>query len=200
MTLPPDKIDDKGQRFLVEAKGYPKSGQWCGVGYVHTMKDAWQTAAIISINPGVTQVRVTDRHVRGTPEDKPLPDEYPLKLKEIIYPIKIRDQNGTGLGPDEIADKIIQAMRSHSAIVAWCWPSSTFDTVKRVTFLGLRPLAISDVHGKGYLVLYTKTDVPSAEAWEAWSVIAAGQEIAGNASNWFGWPEIYPANPKWWEQ
>lgn len=61
MTLRPDQIGDKGQRFMVEALGYPHSNEWGAVAYSDTRTHAWAIADAIALAPGVMMTRVSDR-------------------------------------------------------------------------------------------------------------------------------------------
>ncbi len=60
MTLPPHRIGDKGQRFQVEAEGYPGDG-WNIIGWAASREGAADMASSISLAPGCTKVRVTCR-------------------------------------------------------------------------------------------------------------------------------------------
>lgn len=60
MTLAPEKIGDKGQRYLVQMKDYPKPG-WQDVGYSDTYPAALRLKAALLKAPTCTGGRVIDR-------------------------------------------------------------------------------------------------------------------------------------------
>lgn len=61
MTLPPSKIGDKGQRYFIEALGYPEEG-WAPIGYSSKLDVAQAMADAIALAPGCKQTRITDRN------------------------------------------------------------------------------------------------------------------------------------------
>lgn len=60
MTLPPERIGDKGQRYEVHATGYPKDGTNT-IGWSASLKGAEQLAAGIALAPGCTSTEIFDR-------------------------------------------------------------------------------------------------------------------------------------------
>jgi hypothetical protein len=60
MTLPPEKIGDKGQRFKIRSFGYPKQG-WNDIGYSATRADADRISSALMTNPSCTMTMVIDR-------------------------------------------------------------------------------------------------------------------------------------------
>lgn len=60
MTLPPEKIGDKGQRFTVELKGYPKPG-WQEVAFSDCKDSARRLGKSMMLAPSATAYRVVDR-------------------------------------------------------------------------------------------------------------------------------------------
>lgn len=183
MTLPLEKIGDKGQRFLIEAHNWPKIG-WCAVGYMENLEDAWKAAENVSKNPEVTQTRITDRHVRGVPYALRLPR---VMVRQILYPISM------DIEPyDEINDVpgisiLAKAVRKYCAIVAWVDPNSgTMDQVKDTPLLGLKAIAVSHMLTGSFLVLYGDNQDRHIEAWRTWTRIAAVDDYAGRARNWIG--------------
>lgn len=60
MTLPPERIGDKGQRYVVECKGYPKDG-WHPIAYTNSRKDAERMAEGILKAPTAEDSRIIDR-------------------------------------------------------------------------------------------------------------------------------------------
>jgi len=60
MTLPPGRLGDKGQRYLVEADGYPRDGTNT-IGFSSSRENAAKMASAISLAPGCDDVRVIDR-------------------------------------------------------------------------------------------------------------------------------------------
>ena len=60
MTLPPEKIGDKGQRYIALLKDYPKPG-WQIVGYSNDEIGAIRLGETLSMNPRATAYSVTDR-------------------------------------------------------------------------------------------------------------------------------------------
>ena len=71
MTLPADRIGDKGQPYQVEAEGYPDDG-WNVIGWAETRDVAADMASSISLAPSCTKVRVVCRkggHVKERSSD-----------------------------------------------------------------------------------------------------------------------------------
>lgn len=60
MTLPPHKLGDMGQRFQIEAEGYPEDG-WNIIGWTNARASANQMAEAILKAPGCTDAKVVDR-------------------------------------------------------------------------------------------------------------------------------------------
>ncbi len=60
MTLPPERIGDKGQRYEVRACDYPNPG-WCVVGWTNDADRANRMADAIKLAPSCTDTRVVDR-------------------------------------------------------------------------------------------------------------------------------------------
>lgn len=63
MTLPPDRIWDKGQRFVVQATGYPDPDQmgWQDVGYSDDSVAANRLMRGLMTAPAVKHLRILDR-------------------------------------------------------------------------------------------------------------------------------------------
>ncbi len=61
MTLPASRIGDKGQRWQVEALGYPREGEWATIGWSDTRDGARAMASSIKNHPSCTQTRISDR-------------------------------------------------------------------------------------------------------------------------------------------
>ncbi|WP_273456379.1 hypothetical protein [Nevskia ramosa] len=59
MTLRPDQISDKGQRWIIEACGYPRAG-WQVVGFAGDHPGAVQISDAIAKAPGCTSTRIRD--------------------------------------------------------------------------------------------------------------------------------------------
>jgi hypothetical protein len=62
MTLPPERIGDKGQRYEVRATGYPKAGENV-IGWSATKEGAKQMADAIRHAPSCTSTTVYDREL-----------------------------------------------------------------------------------------------------------------------------------------
>lgn len=60
MTLPPERLGDKGQRYMLEAEGYPKPG-WQPIAYSHTMNGMEEAKTSILLAPNCTDARIIDR-------------------------------------------------------------------------------------------------------------------------------------------
>jgi hypothetical protein len=60
MTLPPERIGDKGQRYEVRALGWPKDC-WSTVGWVEDIEQAKALIHAISSAPGFDQAEICDR-------------------------------------------------------------------------------------------------------------------------------------------
>ena len=60
MTLTPERIGDKGQRFLVETLGYPHE-YWSTFACHSTLVGAKAFAVSLQLAPGLRSIRVTDR-------------------------------------------------------------------------------------------------------------------------------------------
>jgi len=63
MTLPPEKIGDKGQRFVVQTSGWPRADVlgWQNAGYADTKEGAQQLMRAFAKCPGVKHVHIHDR-------------------------------------------------------------------------------------------------------------------------------------------
>ncbi|MEA3537654.1 MAG: hypothetical protein U9R73_00825 [Pseudomonadota bacterium] len=63
MTLPPEKIGDKGQRFVVQTSGWPRTDVmgWQNAGYAETHEGATQMMRAFAKCPGVKHVHIKDR-------------------------------------------------------------------------------------------------------------------------------------------
>lgn len=62
MTLPPDRIGDHGQRYVVRALGYPLPGDyWQDIGYTDSQPDALELLRTVTLIPSVREIRVVDR-------------------------------------------------------------------------------------------------------------------------------------------
>lgn len=60
MTLPLERLGDKGQRFVLELKDYPEEG-WQEVLYTNDKDRAWKAALSMSKAPTCTDWRILDR-------------------------------------------------------------------------------------------------------------------------------------------
>ena len=60
MTLPPEKVGDKGQRFVARICGYPKPG-WNDVGYADTQEAAYELCLALMKAPSAQDFEVIDR-------------------------------------------------------------------------------------------------------------------------------------------
>lgn len=65
MTWTKEQLGDKGQRYMLEAEGYPKSG-WQPIAYGNTLQGMQLTAEGILLAPGCTAVRIIDRYSGDT--------------------------------------------------------------------------------------------------------------------------------------
>lgn len=65
MTLPPEKLGDKGQRWIVELLGYPRddTDEWQPAAYVTTEEAALEVARLFLECPGCVNARARDREV-----------------------------------------------------------------------------------------------------------------------------------------
>lgn len=63
MTLPPEKLGDKGQCFIVETLGWPRADtdDWQPAGYAPTEEGAVEMAFAFLKCPGCEMSRVRDR-------------------------------------------------------------------------------------------------------------------------------------------
>ena len=63
MTFPPEKIGDKGQRFIVQTSGWPRSDVmgWQNACYAETKEGATQLMRAFAQCPGVKDVHIKDR-------------------------------------------------------------------------------------------------------------------------------------------
>lgn len=62
MTLPPEKIGDQGQRYVVEVDGWPSPPKgWQDAGYTNEQRAAKRMMRVLSQHPSVRAVRVRDR-------------------------------------------------------------------------------------------------------------------------------------------
>lgn len=64
MTLPPSRLGDLGQRYVVQCKRYPsdETQEWQNCAYTSNKVAAEGMAAAFGTNPTVTEVRVLDRN------------------------------------------------------------------------------------------------------------------------------------------
>ncbi len=60
MTLPPEKIGDKGQRYLIRIKGYLGPG-WHDAGYSNDHDGAVRLGEALLQAPSATEYEVVDR-------------------------------------------------------------------------------------------------------------------------------------------
>ena len=60
MTLSPERIGDRGQRYVVMAEGYPKKGE-NKIAYCTLEPVAWRCANATKRAPGCTKAWVLDR-------------------------------------------------------------------------------------------------------------------------------------------
>ena len=60
MTLPPNRIGDKGQRFQVDCLDYPNEG-WNVIGWSNDLEGAGQMADAIQLAPTAQESRIIDR-------------------------------------------------------------------------------------------------------------------------------------------
>lgn len=62
VTLSLDRIGDKGQRFVVQGKGFPLRDVegWQDLGYSNDRKGADRLMEALSMHPSVTEIRVLD--------------------------------------------------------------------------------------------------------------------------------------------
>lgn len=68
MTLPPERIGDRGQRYVVQAKGWPDEAQpraWQNCAYFDTIEGADKAAAALASHPCVEETRVRFRFEVG---------------------------------------------------------------------------------------------------------------------------------------
>lgn len=64
MTLPPDRLGDWGQRFMVLTKNYPnKTERWQRAGFASRREVAQQMAEAFKLAPGCDDAKVVDRGV-----------------------------------------------------------------------------------------------------------------------------------------
>lgn len=62
MTLPPERIGDKGQPYVVQADNWPKEGEgWQNCVYASTPEGAHKARKALMLNPSVRAVRVIYR-------------------------------------------------------------------------------------------------------------------------------------------
>lgn len=63
MTLPPEKIGDKGQRFVVLTTGFPSDAikGWQHAAYSETKEGAQQLMRALGQHPSVKHIRIRDR-------------------------------------------------------------------------------------------------------------------------------------------
>lgn len=70
MTLPSDKVGDKGQRYVVECKGWPiasRPDDWQPIAYMQTMMGAEKVKNVMGGHPDQPPTRIIDRR-EGEPE------------------------------------------------------------------------------------------------------------------------------------
>ena len=60
MTWPPERLGDKGQRYMLEAEGYPKPG-WQPIAYGNDLMGMELAKDGILLAPGCTAAKITDR-------------------------------------------------------------------------------------------------------------------------------------------
>lgn len=65
MTLPPSKVGDRGQRFMVEGFNYPTREEWHPIAYTNDLDMALKLFAGMPQPPGMQQIRITDRQLSG---------------------------------------------------------------------------------------------------------------------------------------
>ncbi|MGQ3081050.1 MULTISPECIES: hypothetical protein [Alphaproteobacteria] len=70
MTLPPHRIGDMGQRFVVQTTGWPNHDAmgWQNAVFADTHEGAAKAMSAIAKCPGVKHVRIRDR-IEDHPED-----------------------------------------------------------------------------------------------------------------------------------
>ena len=62
MTLPPSRLGDKGQRFLIQTQNYPVAdGGWQNAAYSNKECIAESMANSLRLAPTCTDVRIIDR-------------------------------------------------------------------------------------------------------------------------------------------
>mgnify|MGYP000063484396 CR=1 FL=1 len=62
MTLPPDRIGDKGQRFLIQTQDWPKErGGWQNAAYTNSRSAAESMRDNFLLAPGCHDARIIDR-------------------------------------------------------------------------------------------------------------------------------------------
>lgn len=66
MTLPPERIGDKGQRFVVQTTGWPNHDAmgWQNAAYADTKLGASKLMRALLACPGVKHIRIFDRESR----------------------------------------------------------------------------------------------------------------------------------------
>lgn len=60
MTLPPERIGDKGQRYEVQVEGYPNDG-WNVIGWTDDEEGSRKMGVAMRTAPGALGYRVRDR-------------------------------------------------------------------------------------------------------------------------------------------
>lgn len=65
MTLPPEKIGDRGQRYVLQARGFPKhevpDTEWQNVAYGGNTSGMSRMADSFGLHPSVQELRLYDR-------------------------------------------------------------------------------------------------------------------------------------------
>lgn len=66
MSLPPEKLGDRGQRYVVQAIGYPMNVEgWQDVAYTNDYESARRASAAILLVPSVKEVFIKDRNLNA---------------------------------------------------------------------------------------------------------------------------------------
>lgn len=79
MTLPPEKIGDKGQRYLIRVKDYPKKG-WQDVGWCNDRVKAYDLGEALSMAPSADGYEVVDRDPPPGPQTAPYNPNRPREV------------------------------------------------------------------------------------------------------------------------
>ncbi len=97
MTLPPERIGDKGQRYQITYSAYENASDERCLGYAETLEDAQRMAASWRLRPEHYFVWVVDRQVPaiGSALHRLLP--HALKPEEIEGPEDVREARAAEL-------------------------------------------------------------------------------------------------------